>query len=277
MALGGWQRFPSPRTLVIPLVYPYHILEVDIDHAAATMKTRVDGVDLGLGSQLDPGADTQSTTTPDEASKQAAERKKFPLGKVYSEYHGPVGNQPRPVENPGTASTTTPDEASKQAAERKKFPLGKVYSEYHGPVGNHPRPVENPGTASTNTPKQTGSASTNTNPAFVLAKQKEKCPTGTDIEDAKTCKKAYDTLNKDPKLFTYPSKRGLQESPAGGWPGVPPKCSIQLQDNAEELDKKYVSTHKDQSPHFNSYSGSDDHRLKKGEFRAICRGSTTTA
>ena len=76
----------------------------------------------------------------------------------------------------------------------------------------------------------------------------------------------------DPKLFTYPSKRGVEESPEGGWPGVPLKCSIQFQDGPD----KYVSKNEDQSPHFNSNSESTEDRLKSGEFRAICRGSTTT-
>ena len=71
----------------------------------------------------------------------------------------------------------------------------------------------------------------------------------------------------DPKLFTYPSKRGVEESPEGGWPGVPLKCSIQFQDGPD----KYVSKNEDQSPHFNSNSESTEDRLKSGEFRAICK------
>ena len=109
--------------------------------------------------------------------------------------------------------------------------------------------------------------------SFVLAPEGEKCPSGADIEDVKSCWKAYQTLN-DQNLFTYKAKRKLGDGSTlptiGSWNGVPFKCSIQFQGS-------YVSKEEDSSPHWNTKSDGDDSRLKSGEFRAICRGSDASS
>jgi len=83
------------------------------------------------------------------------------------------------------------------------------------------------------------------------------CPPGTEIDNTFDCKSAYEVLRNE---FVQPSKRGLVE---GHWNGVPHGCSIQR-------DGSYVTDKGDASPHFNTYSPSDNSRSQSGEFRPLC-------
>ena len=100
--------------------------------------------------------------------------------------------------------------------------------------------------------------------SIFLAGPKRHCPAGTDIGSPAACKTAYDVLYKK-KLFKYPAKRGLVK---GSWPAVPLKCSIQYQDSPS---RRYVSRNRDNSPHWNFYSRTNNYRLRDGEFRTICQ------
>jgi len=100
---------------------------------------------------------------------------------------------------------------------------------------------------------------------FVMANAKVRhCPAGKSITSLVDCQKAYDTFNAKGD-FKYPAKRGLV---AGKWPDVPVDCSIQYADGGAHV---YVSTNKDQSPHFNTNRAASGNRATSGEFRLFCK------
>merc|ERR1712038_685365 len=96
-------------------------------------------------------------------------------------------------------------------------------------------------------------------PKYVLMPEHAtSCPSGTDVAEA-DCMEAYHAIKDDRTV--YPTRRGLV---SGSWNGVPLGCSLQFKGS-------YVASNKDESPHWNTYSFTDNSRVATGEFRVICK------
>merc|ERR1712038_1089967 len=95
-------------------------------------------------------------------------------------------------------------------------------------------------------------------PKYVLMPESAtSCPSGTEVAQA-DCMEAYHAIKEDRTV--HHAQRGLV---SGSWNGVPLGCSLQFKGS-------YVARNKDESPHWNSYSFTDNSRVATGEFRVIC-------